>query len=58
MSMANRVKLLQERIAVNVSVNAIPNAKKRASMKGLKTKAEKELKKLHNEGQPNNNGDM
>lgn len=49
MSLQNRIKLLQNRVAMNVSANAIPNAKKRASMKGLKTKAEKELPKLIHE---------
>jgi hypothetical protein len=53
MPVANRVKLLQERIAINA--NAEQNAKKRASMRGLKTKAMKELQKYRNEGALNNN---
>lgn len=58
MSTQNRISLLQQRASMNVSANAIPNAKKRASMKGLKTKAQRELNKLRNGSHMNNNGEF
>jgi hypothetical protein len=53
-----RAKILKNRISMNVSEKAIPDKKKRASMKGVQTKARQELQNMYNQGLLNNNAEM